>query len=133
MSSAQANDIIVYLDAAGDPVHSGVVYSVSSSGALTICSKWSQAGAYRHAVDNVIPEYCSNPITGEVRYVLYRYHDYTNKYIGNNYHSGTTHYLQFADVCDVCGKRTNASWQDIPCSGPPCNIPYSVPKPEETD
>ncbi|MBQ3552610.1 MAG: hypothetical protein IJA35_05630 [Clostridia bacterium] len=132
-SSAQANDIIVYLNAAGNPVHSGVVYSVSSSGELTICSKWGQEGAYRHAVGRVPGNYCTTPGSGTIRYVLFRYHDYMNKYIGNHYHSGTSHYFQFADVCDVCGKRTNTTWQTLVCSGPPCNVAYSVPKPEEID
>ncbi len=43
VTSAQINDIIVYVNASGYPLHSGVVCNVDSSGELTICSKWGQA------------------------------------------------------------------------------------------
>lgn len=126
-ASAQAKDIIVYLNANGVPLHSGVVYRVSSSGTLTICSKWGQAGAYRHSVGNVPLGYCSNPSTGTISYVLFRYHDYTNRYTGSEYHSGSRHYFQYADICEVCNKQINTTWTSVACSGPPCHIPWSLP------
>lgn len=128
VASAQTNDIIVYVDADGVPLHSGVVYSVGTSGELTICSKWGQAGVYIHSIGSVPAVYYSNPYTGQILYRLYRYHDYENQYTGKEYHSGVRHYFQYADVCEVCGKETNATWTSVPCSGPPCAIIKSKQK-----
>ena len=125
-SSAQVNDIIIYLDSNGTPLHSGVVYNVNSSGELSICSKWGQAGAYIHSVGNIPLGYCANPTTGEIRYRLYRYHDYENKFTGNEYHSGVRHYFQYADICEICDKQINPTWKAIICSGPPCSLPMNL-------
>lgn len=122
VSSAQTYDIIVYVDANGDPLHSGVVYSVDSSGDLTVCSKWGQAGVYLHAVNNVPLDYCSNQATGQITCYLYRYHDYANQHTGNEYHSGARHYFEYADICKICGKQTNTTWTSIVCDGPPCAV-----------
>lgn len=125
-ASAQTKDIIVYLDANGFPLHSGVVYSVSSSGELTICSKWGQAGAYIHSIGNVPRGYCADPNAGTISYVLFRYHDYINKYTGSEYHSGSRHYLQYADICKVCNKRINETWTSAPCTGSACSLPWNL-------
>lgn len=124
-ATAQAKDTIVYLDANGFPLHSGVVYSVSSSGELTICSKWGQAGAYMHSVGNVPRGYCADPNAGTISYVLLRYHNYINKYTGSEYHSGSRHYLQYADTCKICNKKINEAWTNIPCTGPACSLPWN--------
>lgn len=126
LSSVQEKDIVVYLDANNNPLHSGVVYSVSSSGAVTICSKWGQAGVYLHAINNVPDDYCSNPYTGTIRCYFYRYHDYTYGYTRNEYHTGARHYFQYADICDVCKKQVNTIWRSVACSGPPCTLPLGM-------
>jgi hypothetical protein len=123
VTSPQEKDIIVYYDAFNVPKHSGVVYSVSSSGTPTIQSKWGMGGVYRHSVNNVPSDY--KP-TGQVVVKYFRYHDYTNKYTGHNYHSGTRHYYQYADFCDVCNKQTNTTWTSVVCDGPPCNTIMSL-------
>ncbi len=122
VTSAQINDIIVYMDANGNPIHSGVVYSIGSSGELTIGSKWGQAGAYIHSIGSVPADYYSNPYIGQISYRLYRYHDYANQPTGNNYHSGSRHYYEYADICIVCGKQINKTWVSVVCSGPPCAV-----------
>lgn len=126
VASAQAKDIVVYLDENGVPLHSGVVYSVSPSGELTICSKWGQAGAYMHSIGNVPQGYYADPNTGKISYLLFRYHDYANKYTGREYHSGSRHYFQYANICEVCNKQINATWKSKPCSGPPCSLPRNL-------
>ena len=126
--SAQVKDIIVYADDYGHPLHSGVVYSVSSSGELTICSKWGQAGVYLHSIGNVPEDYCSNPNTGAIRYAIFRYHDYANQYTGNQYHSGARHYFEYADICEICNKQINTTWTSVVCSGPPCPVFMAIQK-----
>ena len=127
VTSAQEKDIIVYFNASGTvPLHSGVVYSVSSSGELTICSKWGQAGAYMHAVGNVPTDYWADLSTGTILFALFRYHDYVYSYTGNEYHSGSFHHYQYADVCQVCKKTTNVTWVEKPCTGPVCSLPWSL-------
>lgn len=118
-SSVQVDDIIVYRD--GSQIrHSGVVYSVNGNN-ITICSKWGQLGVYIHSISNVPPTYLDST-TGMPNVVYYRYHDYSNQYIGQEYHSGSYHYYRFADVCTICGKRINFTWHSYPCSGPPCSL-----------
>lgn len=128
LASAQAKDIIVYYYADGTPQHSGVVYSVDS-GNLTICSKWGQAGVYRHSVNNA--PYETFPGSGQIVYALFRYHDYSyHQYTGNSYHSGSSHFYQYADTCKICS-HTTYRWESRPCSGPPCAEPWSLnPVPE---
>lgn len=120
--TVQVNDIIVYVDADGYVLHSGAVYGVSSSGGLTICSKWGPAGLYIHPVDSIPEEYYSDYDAGEYRYAIFRYHDYENEYTGNEYHSGGRHYFEYADVCQICNKQINTTWTSVICSGPPCAI-----------
>lgn len=121
-TSVQTKDIIVYFDSNGYPLHSGVVYSVSPLGELTICSKWGQAGVYIHSIGNVPLEYCSNPYTGDISCVIFSYHDYVNQYTGNNYHAGVRHFYEYADICEVCNKQINETWTRTICSGPPCPV-----------
>lgn len=128
---AQEKDIIVYVNAYGYPIHSGVVYNVSSSGELTICSKWGQAGVYLHSIDSIPPEYYINPYTGEYGYAIFRYHDYESQYTGEEYHSGVRHYFRYADVCKICNKEINATWTSVDCSGPPCSIIMNIKVKEE--
>ncbi len=123
VTTIQEKDIIVYYNKDKEPKHSGVVYSVSSSGTPTIQSKWGMGGVYRHAVSNVPSDYKAN---GQVSVKYFRYHDYTNKYTGNNYHSGTRHYYQYADFCDICNKQINTTWTSVVCNGPPCNTIMSL-------
>lgn len=131
VTSAQTNDIIVYVDADGDPLHSGVVYSVESSGELTICSKWGQAGVYIHSIGSVPATYYSNPYTGQISYYLYRYHDYAYQHTGNEYHSGARHYFEYADICRICGKQINTTWTSIVCDGPPCAVIMKIEDEED--
>lgn len=122
-ASVQTRDIIVYFDANGTPIHSGVVYS-ANSGNIIICSKWGQAGAYLHSITNVPNDYQSSP--GYVSYVYYRYHHYSNQYTGQNYHSDISHYYQYADTCKICNYAINHTWKVSPCKGPPCATPWSL-------
>lgn len=48
--------------------------------------------------------------------------DMTQSYTGNNYHSGSKHYYEYADICTGCGdqKANTTTWSVINCSGPPC-------------
>ena len=130
-TAAQTKDIIVYVDAYGYPLHSGVVYSVGSSGELTICSKWGQAGVYIHAIDNIPPGYFSNPYIGQYSYAIFRYHDYVNQHTGNQYHSGGRHYFEYADICEVCYKQKNTTWTSIVCNGPPCAVIMKIEDEED--
>lgn len=125
-ASAQVNDIIVYKNSDGQPIHSGVVYSISSSGELTIRSKWGQAGIYQHSIEEIPPEYCSYYGSGIANYDIYRYHDYENEATGNHYHSGGRHFYEYADVCKVCRKQINTTWRGVICDGPPCAVILAV-------
>ena len=116
-SSVQEKDVIVYWkydSGQSDSVHSGVVESKVGN-QITIKSKFGQAGIYLHTPSSVPYEY---------DYVTYyRYHHYTNQYTGNNYHSGSRHYFQYADTCTICGHRKNYTWISQYCGGPPCVTP----------
>ncbi len=126
LSDIQAKDIIVYYNSNNMILHSGVVQSVSSSGELTIRSKWGQAGVYQHSLGNIPEEYYADYGGGVIRYNIFRYHDYTNRYTGDEYHSGSQHYFRYADICEICNKETNESWISIDCMGPPCYVPWSL-------
>lgn len=57
----------------------------------------------------------------QIYYIRYRpSHTYSYTYTGNNYHSGTYHYYEYAYVCNYCGSKTDATWTSVSCSGPPC-------------
>ena len=59
--------------------------------------------------------------SGTIYYLTFKgSHNFVNSYTGENYHSGSKHYYQYADTCSRCGYTTNYTWQSIPCSGPPC-------------
>lgn len=71
----------------------------------------------------------SNTIYGDIvydssiYYILFKStHSYTHGYTGNNYHSGSKHYYEYADICTGCGdqKANTTTWSVINCSGPPC-------------
>ncbi|MBO7402086.1 MAG: hypothetical protein J6U10_03740 [Lachnospiraceae bacterium] len=128
-SSVQAKDIVVYFDHDGTPLHSGVVWSVTG-GNVIIRSKWGPYGVYDHSISNVPSTYCDS-YTGLPNVVYYRYHDYTNGYAGQEYHSGNSHFYYYADTCKVCLKQTNLHWVEVPCSGPPCFVPIMNHEDEE--
>ena len=78
-NNIQVGDIVVYwaepeLDENGEgdlePVHSAIVYSISSSGNITCISKWGYYGLYIHDIDNVPDGYIS---TTGVQCTYYRY------------------------------------------------------------
>lgn len=71
----------------------------------------------------------SNAILGDIvydssiYYILFKSaHSYTHSYTGNNYHSGSKHYYEYADICTGCSdqKANTTTWSVINCSGPPC-------------
>ena len=126
-TSAQVNDIIVYLNQKNARVHSGVISAVSSSGELTVESKWGKAGVYSHRVNQVPAAY--RPQGSSVaRTKIYRYHDYKYQYTGQNYHQGSRHYFQYATKCTVCfAQKGDAVWKFKACSGSPCVSPASIP------
>ena len=47
------------------------------------------------------------------------------QYTGEHYHSGSYHYYRIANVCSDCGTILSYEWQMVPCSGPPCILPFS--------
>ena len=58
-----------------------------------------------------------------IYYILFKSaHSYTHSYTGNNYHSGSKHYYEYADICTGCSdqKANTTTWSVINCSGPPC-------------
>lgn len=58
-----------------------------------------------------------------IYYILFKTsHNYTHQYSGQNYHSGTKHYYEFADICSQCNSRkaNSTTWTGVNCSGPPC-------------
>ena len=115
--NVQVGDIIVYYNANGLILHSGIVVSLNNSNYI-ICSKWGIAGAYFHSIQNVPNGYkCYD---GSIIVEYYRYHDYERIYIGNNYHSGARHFYEYADSCKICKIQTNNSWTAVLCQGPPC-------------
>lgn len=124
-SSVAVNDIIVYYNSNfTEALHSGVVHSITN-GTVKIKSKWGPYGVYLHTRANVPDDY-KDKDDHQLYTRYYRYHYYTRKYTGENYHSGSKHYYQFADVCNLCGSKKNASYVQRACSGPPCVIPYSL-------
>ena len=127
--NAQAGDIIVYYSSSGIPLHSGVITSIESSGAVTIRSKWGQSGVYDHGIADVPPEYLltSGTFDCEIfRYHGYHYYGILDAYIGEEYHSGSKHYYLTADYCR-CGAQTNEHWISLPCTGPTCVYPWALP------
>ena len=46
-------------------------------------------------------------------------------YTGKEYHRGSQHYFQYEGTCVVCG-GVGVTWEIVPCSGPPCPLPYSL-------
>lgn len=120
----QVGDIIVYMDSRYDlALHSGVVDSINSDGSLVIRSKWGAGGEYLHTVNQVPSTY----LPGSYAYqVYYRYHNYTSSYNGNNYHRDNLHYFGYNKYCNTCAKIALSYYESVPCSGPPCNTPWSV-------
>lgn len=60
-----------------------------------------------------IPAFAANTALDGIEY---------DGYTGNNYHSGSKHYYEYADICTGCGdqKANTTTWSVINCSGPPC-------------
>lgn len=73
----------------------------------------------------VIPattEYNSNII-----YISYKAnHNIVSEWTGNHYHSGTSHYYEYIEVCNDCGETFSTSWTNLPCSGSPCPTPWNL-------
>lgn len=56
-------------------------------------------------------------------YILFQSsHSYSHLYTGKNYHSGSRHYYEYADICTGCGnqKANTTTWSSIACNGSPC-------------
>lgn len=125
-SQLQEFDIIVYY-INGRPEHSGVIYDIGNDGTLTIRSKWGNHGIYEHGIAQLPSSFFSYLENGEPDVRYFRYHNYTsNRYTGNNYHYDVQHFFEYVKTCAVCGQQT-AFWTSGPCSGPPCNTPWSLP------
>ncbi len=62
-----------------------------------------------------------------LRFILYKrnHSDTTYTWTGEHYHSGASHFYRYSYVCDGCG-YSNMVWQELPCTGPHCNLPWSV-------
>ena len=118
-STAQVNDIVVYVDANGSPVHSGVVYSISDS-TIRVISKWGQGAVYIHDITQVPSSYYSG--VGEVTVYFFTYHNYVYQYTGEQYHSGAYHYDEYAYICSICKHKKDSEWVKRVCDGPPCAI-----------
>ena len=101
-SDAQGNDIIIYLDSYGHVLHSAIIDRIDTNGNIYVISKWGAGGAYNHLISYAPPEYMSNPSSGTYSYAILRYHDYTNKFTGNEYHTGKQHFYEYANFCKIC-------------------------------
>ena len=56
---------------------------------------------------------------GPIYYIVFgNTHAYSERYSGNEYHSGSRHYYEIVDGCD-CGDQRSSRWISKPCSGPP--------------
>lgn len=130
IQNARAYDIIVYcrpVSGGYEILHSGVIESWNENvNSIKIRSKWGKAGVYSHSIVNVPEDYCYKDANGNmhVAYMIFRYHNYTDRENIGNYHSGKFHYFEYNKICCICQFRElEEPVTRYMCSGPPCKIP----------
>ncbi len=131
----QVNDIIVYYEDIFHIIvtHSGIVDSISPNGEVMIRSKWGTGGLYLHSVNSIPKTYKGKYDGNDIIVVKYfRYHEYVNQPTKSHYHSGNQHHFEYADICQICKAVApgTASWRVVPCRGPYCMLPWSLPNTE---
>lgn len=64
----------------------------------------------------------------DIYYLLYKSSHGSTAYqwTGQDYHAGLNHFYQYGYLCSDCGEYTNLVWTSVPCSGPPCAVPWSL-------
>lgn len=97
ISNAAVGAIVVYYDAAGNPLHSAIVKSVTG-GIVTCWSKWGVCGVFEHELNEVPSDYMDNGFVNEKYYMYERSHTYSDE----NAYTATYHTL----VCAVCDHET---------------------------
>lgn len=57
-----------------------------------------------------------------IYYFVYKtnHGDIISRYTGEHYHSGTSHYFLYQDVCEDCGDVYSTYYVSNDCNGPPC-------------
>lgn len=76
-TQCQVDDIIVYYDADGEPIHAAIV-TANDNGDVVAISKWNAECLFTHRVADVPDSMYANPNTGYLRAEVYRVsgHDY---------------------------------------------------------
>lgn len=67
---------------------------------------------------------------GTIYYIIYKANHTQSgsaTYTGNHYDLGKYHYYEKAYTCSGCGATYGAYMSKVPCSGPPCNLPFGIP------
>lgn len=128
-SQLQEKDIVVYVRRISNdsyyPLHSGYIYTNEDS-QITVCSKWGQGCVALHEISNVPLDY--RDTASSVICFFYRYHDFEYSYTGNNYHFDNKHYYEYKDKCSLCSlTQGDSNWTSLPCTGPTCITPWSLP------
>ena len=86
---------------------------------------WTNEG-YKYGI------YCAPTITYEsnVRFILYKANHSSpsaTEWTGQHYHSGTSHFYLYKLGCADCLDLFEGTiWVESPCTGPHCNLPWSV-------
>lgn len=70
-TQCQANDIIVYLDANGEPIHAAIV-TANNNGDVVAISKWNSECLFTHRVADVPDSMYANPNTAFLSVEVYR-------------------------------------------------------------
>lgn len=97
ISNATLGAIVVYFDAAGEPLHSAIVTSAADG--VVICqSKWGICGVFEHELDEVPYDYTANGSIN-VRYYLY---EKVHGHLEADAYTSTHHTLK----CAVCEYET---------------------------
>lgn len=112
--NCSVGDIVVYYDNAGEPVHAGVVKSVSAT-SIILVSKWEEKCLFQHEAMDVPDRFYYDSSIGELSVYVYMLtpHVYTVTSNGGTGHTRTcnvcakeiveAHSLTIMGTCRVCG------------------------------
>ena len=88
--------------------------------------EWSNAEEHEYCtLENTV---CTKCGMGNSQVIGWRYEPHVlsgRTYTGKEYHRGSQHYFQYEGTCTLCG-GVGVTWEIVPCSGPPCPLPYSL-------
>lgn len=97
-TECQEGDIVVYINASGEPIHAGVVTWIND-GEVNIISKWDSECLMRHSVADV-PDYMYiNANIGYFRANIYRITEHNHVPVS---YDNTSHVY----VCEICGDES---------------------------